>query len=208
MPFPDTISVRYTEEEAGYVTVRPLVRQTFRLAELADMVVSVSGKDPARVQQIFRAGTVVYNGFRYWWPGFPAEHADVAALLAPFPDDQPQRPFRFEEVTAVILEIGGGVQRTPVELTRVEAAARRFLRRSSAWSCIDQAASASPPAYEHYSHKHRADLFRRALPYEEAARLLQNMLAAAPRALRLRLAGIAPPSSIVFLCPRPKNGPG
>ena len=66
MPLPETIPVRYTEEEAGYVSVRPLVKQTFRLHELADMVVSVTGKNPGRVQQVFRAGTLVYHSFRYW----------------------------------------------------------------------------------------------------------------------------------------------
>jgi len=64
MPLPDTIAVRFTEEDAGYITVRPVVKQTFRLAELTDMVVSVTGKDATRVQQIFRAGTIDSNGYR------------------------------------------------------------------------------------------------------------------------------------------------
>src|SRR6266403_1714423 len=54
MPLPETIAIRFTEDDAGYVTVRPVVRQTFRLAELADMVVSVTGKNAVRLQQIFR----------------------------------------------------------------------------------------------------------------------------------------------------------
>ncbi len=62
MPLPKTIAMRFTEDDAGYVTVRPVVKQTFRLPELADMVVSVTGKNAVRMQQIFRAGTVVYNG--------------------------------------------------------------------------------------------------------------------------------------------------
>jgi len=93
MPLPEQIPVRYTEEDAGYVSMRPVVKQTFRLNELADMVVSVTGKDPARVQQIFRNGTVVYNGYRYSWDGIPAELAEIASLLHPFPDDEPSRPF-------------------------------------------------------------------------------------------------------------------
>src|SRR5207302_699901 len=62
MPLPESIALRFTEEDAGYVTVRPVVKQVFGLAELADMVVGVTGKNVARVQQIFRAGTLVYNG--------------------------------------------------------------------------------------------------------------------------------------------------
>ncbi len=42
MPLPQQIPVRYTEEDAGYVSVRPVVKQVFRLHELADMVVSIA----------------------------------------------------------------------------------------------------------------------------------------------------------------------
>jgi hypothetical protein len=61
MPLPDAIPVRYTEEEAGYVSFRPVVRQSFRPDQLLDMVLSVTGKDPSRIKQIFRSGTVVFN---------------------------------------------------------------------------------------------------------------------------------------------------
>jgi hypothetical protein len=70
---PETIPVRYTEEEAEYLSVRPVVRQTFRLQELVDMVLSVTGKDLARVRQILRSGTVVFHFYRYWWQGFEAD---------------------------------------------------------------------------------------------------------------------------------------
>ena len=45
MALPQEIGVRYAEDDAGYVSMRPVVKQTFRLNELADMVVSVVGKD-------------------------------------------------------------------------------------------------------------------------------------------------------------------
>jgi hypothetical protein len=67
MPLPETIPVRYTDEEAGYVTVRPVVRQTFLLEELLDMILSVAGKDAARVRQLLHSGTIVYHFFRYSW---------------------------------------------------------------------------------------------------------------------------------------------
>ena len=201
MSLPETIPVRFTEEEAGYLSVRPVVRQTFRLAELADMVVSVTGKDAARVEQIFRAGSVLYKGYHYWWKGFSAAPGEVAALLAPFPDADPSRAFRFEEVTAVLLEKGGGPARTTIEITRAEASARRFLRRRSAWECLRDTLRDSPPAYEQYSYARRADLYRKPLPYDEARRLRAELLAAAPRALRARL-GAAVASALTFVCPR------
>src|ERR1700676_1344415 len=89
MPLPETIPVRYTEEEAGYVSFRPVVRQTFRTHELLDMVLSVTGKDAARVRQILRSGTVVFHFYRYWWEGFEVDEAELAALLAHFPDPDP-----------------------------------------------------------------------------------------------------------------------
>src|SRR5947207_14821914 len=60
MPLPETITMRFTEEDAGYVTVRPVVKKTFRLAELADMVVSVTGTNVTRVQQSCRDGPDAY----------------------------------------------------------------------------------------------------------------------------------------------------
>jgi hypothetical protein len=132
MPLPETIAMRFTEDDAGYVTVRPVVKQTFRLPELADMVVSVTGKNAVRVQQIFRAGTVVYNGYRYWWDGFASKEDEITGLLALFPDDDPARLFTPAKVTAVSLEIGGGTQRSLVGIARREASAKRlFHKRTS-----------------------------------------------------------------------------
>ena len=85
MALPEQIAVRYMDEDAGYVSVRPVVKQTFRLNELVDMVVSVAGKDAARVQQIFKSGTVVYNGYRYSWDGIAADLAELEALLNSLP---------------------------------------------------------------------------------------------------------------------------
>ena len=135
MPLPETISVRHTEEEAGYVSVRPVVQETFRLRELADMVIRVTGKDRARVRKIFRAGTVVYNGYRYWWAGFESGEEELDALLAAFPDDDPSRPFRAEECAAVLLEAGGGATFRQLEITRAQAGKKRFWRRSP-WEAL------------------------------------------------------------------------
>src|SRR5579883_3052625 len=115
MALPDQIPLRYTEDDAGYMSVRPVVKQTFRLHELIDMVVSVAGKDPARVQQIVRSGTVVYHGYRYWWEALSAEISELERLLVTFPDDDPSRPFVPQEATAVLLEMGGGAQRAFAE---------------------------------------------------------------------------------------------
>src|SRR5581483_4832449 len=97
MPLPETIPVRYTDEEAGYVTVRPIVKQTFQWSELLDMILSVTGKDVARVKQLLHSGTVVYHFFRYSWNGFDVDEHELAAALARFPDAEPARPFAPEQ---------------------------------------------------------------------------------------------------------------
>ncbi len=207
MPLPETISMRFTEEDAGYVTVRPVVKQTFRLAELADMVVSVTGKNVSRVQQIFRTGTVVYNGYRYWWNGFAANENEITGLLAVFPDDDPSRPFNSEQVTAVSLETGGGTHRSLVRVTRSEASAKKLFHKRSPWEIFVEAAQNSTPRYEKYSHADRADVYRAHLSPEMAASLLKEALDASPRALRRKLGTLQPPGAILFRIPR-KNSVG
>jgi hypothetical protein len=202
MPLPETIAMRFTEEDAGYVTVRPVVRQTFRLAELADMVVSVTGKNVPRVQQIFRAGSVVYNGYRYWWDGFASNDNEVAGLLALFPDDDPARLFSPDEVTAVSLEIGGGTQRSLVGIARREASTKRLFQKWSPWEILLTAAKNSTPRYEKYSHADRADVYRGHLSPEMAASLLKQLRDASPRGLRKKLALLLPPATVLFFLPR------
>ena len=202
MPLPETIAMRFTEDDAGYVTVRPVVKQTFRLAELADMVVSITGKNVSRVGQIFRAGSVVYNGYRYWWDGFASNEEEVASLLALFPDDDPSRVFNSADVTAVHLEIGGGTQRSLVGLSRDEASAKRIFHKRSPWEILLSGAKDSTPRYEKYSHAERADVYRVHLSTETAASLLKQMLEASPRALRKKLAALHLPSAVLFFVPR------
>ena len=202
MPLPETIAMRFTEDDAGYVTVRPVVKQTFRLPELADMVVSVTGKNPARVQQIFRAGTVVFNGYRYWWDGFASNADEITGLLALFPDDDPTRLFDPAKVTAVSLEVGGGTQRSLVGIVRREASAKRLFHKRSPWEILLTAAQDSTPRYEKYSHAERADVYRVHLSFEVAASLLKQVMAASPRGLRKKLSALQPPAAILFFIPR------
>jgi hypothetical protein len=202
MPLPETIAIRFTEEDAGYVTVRPVVKQMFRLAELADMVVSVTGKSVPRVQQIFRAGTVVYNGYRYWWDGFASTENEVTGLLNAFPDDDPWLHFNPAQVTAVSLEIGGGAQRSLVRITRREASAKRLFHKQNPWGILLKAAQDSPPRYGHYSHSERADVYRVHLSPEMAASLISAALKASPRSLRKKFAALLPPAAIQYFVPR------
>ena len=202
MTLPREIPVRYTEEDAGYVSVRPVVKQNFRLHELADMVVRVAGKDALRVQRIFQSGTVIYNGYRYWWESVPADLSEIQTLLVPFPDDDPSITFDPGKAATVMFEMGGGSQLHVVEIGREEAFQKKLFASTSPWRIILEQSAAFPARYEKYSHARKADLFRVSLPFDKAQQLLNAMLQSAPRTLRNRWSTLRPPAALVFLCPR------
>lgn len=202
MPLPNQIPLRYTEEDAGYLSVRPVVNQTFLLHELVDMVVRVAGKDAARVHQIFRGGTVIFDGYRYWWDPLSPEPGEIAKLLAPFPDDDPSRPFAPSQATAVLLETGGGAQRVVTEILRQDAAQKKLFAKQSPWDILIAWAAGKPARYEKFDHARQADLFRISLPFDQAQPLLAAMLAAAPRKLKSRWSTLRPPVALTFVCPR------
>jgi hypothetical protein len=202
MPLPNEILLRYSNEDAGYVSMSPVVRQTFRLPELIDMLVSVVGKDPARVQQILHTGSVVYNGYRYSWESLLAEPAEISSLLAPLPDDDPSRAFDSAQAIAALLESGGGTQRSITEINHQDGAAKKLFAKHSPWDVLLQLAANIPPRYEKYSHARHADLFRLTLPFDRAQQFLATLLEAAPHSLRHRWSTLRPPSAVTFVCTR------
>ena len=209
MPPPEVIPVRRTEEEAGYVSFRPVVRQNFRLNDLLGLVLGVTGKHPERVRQILRAGSVSFHAYHYSWAGFPLEEHELVALLAHFPDPDPSRPFRPEACTAIMLEAGGSPSRhdlsrpRPIlELEGAAASRKRLFRRRSFWDALLAAAASGPLAYHGYSYQWRADLYRLDLVGEAPAALAKAAKSLAPRDLHRNLRALDRASHIVFICPR------
>jgi hypothetical protein len=199
---PDVIPVRYTEEEAGFVSFRPVVRQSFRLHELLDMVLSVTGKDAQRIHQILRSGTVVFHFYRYWWDGFEISDAELSALLASFPDPQPSRPFDPNACTQALFSAGGSLPGNLLELTKAQGSQRRFLRRRTFWQALLASASAGPLAYAGYSYALKGDLYRLELSDSQREALLAAAQSLAPRNLRAELQHLEKAAQVVFLCPR------
>ena len=202
MPLPEVIPVRYTEEEAGYVSFRPIVRQSFRPDQLLDMVLSVTGKDAARIKQILRSGTVVFHFYRYWWTGFDIDPTELSGLLARFPDPDPSRKFRGEECTIVAIESGATPPRPTVEIQRQAISRSRLFRRRRFWDVLLAEVSSNPVAYHGYSFAHRADLYRLELVPESRARLAAAAASLAPRAMRKELQALDQAARILFICPR------
>jgi hypothetical protein len=202
VPLPETIPVRYTEEEAGYVTVRPLVRQTFTRDELLDMILSVTGKDVARVRQLLHSGTVVYHFFRYSWPGIDADEADLAAALAQFPDADPSRPFNPAQCTNAVFDDAGVNPRHLLDLDRASASKRRIFRAQSFWDRLLEIAVEGNPVYQKYSYSRRADLYRLFLDEENTLRIAEAANRLASSRMRSALRVLPGAACILFVCPR------
>jgi hypothetical protein len=210
VPLPETIPAKYTEEEAGHLSIRPVVRQIFRASELVDMIVQAVGKDSRRVQQILRAGTVVFRSYRYWWDGFEPDPAALQEILATYPDAGPDRPFAAERCGEVILESSGSPPRHALHIQRGEASKRRGFRAllspGNFWDVLMKLAidSEAPRRlhYREYSYALRADLYSRTLNAEELLRLARDANRFAPRRLRVELMSLPSVSQIVFVCQR------
>jgi hypothetical protein len=202
VPLPDTIAVKYTEEEAESVSLRPVVRQTFRAAELVDMIVAVAGKDPQRIRQILRSGTIVFHSYRYWWQGFEADAATLSGILSRYPDADPSRAFRAADCTEVILESSGSPARHSLRLRREVAGRKRLFRARSFWNALTDLARDSAPAYREYSYALHADVYESRLSAPQLALLAREAARLAPHSLRAQLAILPSISQIVFVCPR------
>jgi hypothetical protein len=201
MSFPEKIPVRYSEEEAGYVSFRPVVRQAFSPNELLDMILSVTGKDVGRVQQILHSGTVVFHFYRYWWHGFEVSEAELEQRLASFPDAGPSRPFRAGQCALALIEDNRTPPRPLIEINRAAASHTGLFRRRSFWDELLAAAAAGPLEYDGYSYSRHADLYRLQLSVEQLT-VLVTAASKAPRNLRRELGALERASGIVFACER------
>jgi len=199
---PETIPVRFTEEEAEYVSIRPVRRQIFKLRELVDMILCVTGRDLARVQQILRTGTVVFHFYRYWWQGFETDAAELSALLAEFPADDPSRAFSAEACTMIVLG-SASKGRQPVEVKKSDADRKSLFASRSFWEfLLALAEPAREIKYDGYSFARRADLYRVELSAEQAASLQHSAAKFASRPLRGAVEALGAIARGVFVCPR------
>ncbi len=216
MGFPENIIVRFTEEEADYVSLRPILRQTFTAEELIGMILTTTGKDPKRIREILQAGTLVYNVYRYWWERLDVEPEAVAEILSRFPDADPTRVFRPEECAAAVLESGGqpprvaapalsAVEGAAWEVTREEASRKRLFRARSFWECLvglAQESRGAGPVYLEYSYARRADVYALSLAPKQIRVLALDAARLATRKLRARLRKLPETTRILFVCPR------
>jgi hypothetical protein len=206
VPLPETIEAKYTEEQAEYLSMTPVVRQTFRSRELIDMIVQTVGKDTRKLQHVLRAGTVVFRTYRYWWDGFDADAAELGGILATYPDADPARAFSAASCTEVILESSGSPPRHSLRIKRAEAEGKSgvlaFLRAGNFWDALMRLGESGKIHYREYSYALRADLYARALTADDEVRLAADANRQASRELRGELMGLPSVSQIAFICPR------
>ncbi len=225
MGFPEKIAIRFTEEEADYISMRPIRRQAFTAEELVGMILTATGKHPERIREILRAGTLVYNMYRYWWERLDVEPEAVAEILSRFPDADPTRVFRAEECVAVLLESGGqqlvaapalpalspprraegsAVEGVTFEVGRDTASRKRLFRSRSFWDCLLDLVpqGGTGPVYQDYSYARRADVYALSLTPEQIGALARDAARLARRELRAQLGRLPATTRIVFVCPR------
>lgn len=202
MTLSERIAVRYTEDEAEYVSLRPIVRQSFRIDELVDMILSVTGKDSARIRQILKSGSVAYHGYRYWWTGFDAADEDISKLLAHFPDADASRQFIFDDCLAFVIESSGTPPRHSVEIAKVVASRRGVFRLHTFWEELKTITNAKTPIYRDYSYARHADIFMSALAPDEAAQLDIAAKRRLPRSLHASLAFLPEATRLLWICSR------
>jgi len=201
VPLPSVIPVRYTDEEAGFVSIRPVMRMGLRPEQLLELILGVTGKHVERVDQILRGGSVAAGGFRYWWEAVEMGPDELEAQIAAFPDADPTRPFEPSRCVMVVAESGRGVSAL-AEFGMQAAARRRAFRRRSFWDALLAAAGEQTPSYRSYSYARRGDLY--ALELAEGRR---EMLAEEARQygvgdVRTQAAALLNAVRLVYVCGR------
>lgn len=157
MQLPETVRVKLSSEEAGAISITPVVVREIPMRELIEQVLGVSGKDEARIREILLRGTLVVGASRFRWQGWEPDLSGVRALLATFPDPDPARPFAAEQCVRALLRGG----RQAVEIHREAASQKRLLQRESFWDLVMEVIAAGQLRYAGYSYRERADRYRR-----------------------------------------------
>lgn len=183
MALPEQVLVKLSSEAAEYVALTPVLNQQLPFQELLDHIATVARKQPERVREIVRRGSLVSGASRFRWTGWELADEDLACALALLPDPDPSRPFEVARLTHAVLT-GPGLR---VVIERETGSGRRMFQSRSFWEAI--LAESGAPVYLDYSYRERADVFRSALTESgrEAIRAALDLLKYRDLAARLRV---------------------
>lgn len=166
MALPATIRVKLSSEEAGGVSVTPVVVQDLTPRELIEQMLAVTGKDEPRIRETLRRGTMVAGASRFRWTGWELDADVLKEVLAGFPDPDPSLPFSGERCVRAVLR---GSSRF-VDLTRESMSRKTLFGRRSFWDTLMEVTGASV-SYRGYSYRDRADCYLRQFTMDEIERL-------------------------------------
>ncbi len=153
---PQTVRVKLSSEEAGAVSITPVVIRDIPLGELVGLMLDLTGKDTRRIRELLSRGTLVSGATRYRWEGWEATPESLETLLSPFPDPEPQRPFAPERCAYVLLH-GPGLR---AELPRQALAKKNVFSRRTFWEVLMDVVNESRLEYAGYSYRRQADHYR------------------------------------------------
>jgi hypothetical protein len=167
---PETIRVKISSEAAEFISITPVVVRDMLTRELIEAMLGVAGKNPARVGEFLRKGSLVAGASRYRWDGWDADPAAIELVLATFPDPDPGR--RFTPALCLRAVLRG--LKTRIDIPREVGSERRLFRKRSFWDELMELAEASMPRYAGYSYRERADHYTMDVRPPEAARLREG----------------------------------
>lgn len=169
---PSQVRVKVSSEAAGAIAMAQVSVQTLGIRELVEQMLGVTGKEPARIMEILKRGSLVSGESRLRWEPLDALPAELAPILLTFPDSEPDRPFDGARCFHALLLAG----RERLDLPRATAARRRLFRRRSFWDSVMRLAREGSAEYVAYSYRLRCDHYRVRLDLQR----LQVLTAAAP----------------------------
>jgi len=167
---PETIRVKLSSEEAGGVSITPVVVREMPLRELVELMLDLTGKNAARLRELLLGGTLVSGASRFRWAPLEAGVESLEELLATFPDPEPERPFAPERCVRVRIEGPGRREDIP----REALARRRLLSRGSFWDVLVDIAAEAGLRYAGYSYRERADRYVLEIPPAQLERMQRS----------------------------------
>jgi len=167
MPLPETVRVKLSSEEAGAISITPVVVQDFSMRELLEHILGITGKEEERIREILLRGSLVTGASRFRWDGWEPDLSGLRALLATFPDPDPSRPFAAGQCVRAILRRGLHA----VDIPREAAIRARLLQSGSFWDLLMEVTAAAELRYAGYSYREHADRYVRKFTTAEAERI-------------------------------------
>jgi hypothetical protein len=163
MALPPTVRVKLSSEDAGSISITPVVSQDMPVRELVEYILGAAGKDVSRIRELLMRGNLVSGASRFRWTGWDADLEGLRELLATFPDADASRGFAAANCTRATLRGG----RQAIEISREAGGRKGLFQRESFWDALMKVIDGATPAYAGYSYRERCDRYLRDFTHAE-----------------------------------------